>query len=485
VKLGLSLKSLQTLSPKAVVATVFTASMFMNIMDSTVVNVALPTLSRTFGVPLASVSGVVTAYLVTLAVAMPASGWVGDKFGARRVTLVSIAVFTVASALCGIATSIPELVAFRALQGIGGGVLVPVGMSMLYRTFPPAERIRANRLMIIPTLMAPALGPVLGGLLVDGLSWRWIFYINVPVGIAVLVFGLLFLPAGTEHPAGSFDLPGFLLAGLGFPLFMYAISTGADSGWGAPVVLGTLVPGAVLLAAFGVVETRTAEPMLRLRIFSDRLFRATNLQLTFAAAGFIGILFVVPLMLQNGLGFSAVHSGLSTCTEALGGMAGVQISSGLYKKVGPRRLMIAGMTGTVFTIGGMAFAGPSTAFWLIPALMFLTGGAFGFAMAPSQAAALASVSQSQTGQASTLLNTLRQAGGAAGVAILGTVLAALHPGPVDLAGFRVAFVTAAALMAVGWVFAAIVHDSDAASTMADDGDDGEDGERVTDYALTS
>jgi EmrB/QacA subfamily drug resistance transporter len=484
VKPGLSLKtsfkpSFTTLSPKVVVATVFTASMFMNIMDSTVVNVALPTLSRTFGVSLASVSGVVTAYLVTLAVAMPASGWVGDKFGARRVTLVSIAVFTGASALCGLATSIPELVAFRAIQGIGGGVLVPVGMSMLYRTFPPAERIRANRLMIIPTLMAPALGPVLGGLLVDGLSWRWIFYINLPVGIAVLVFGLLFLPKGAEDQPGAFDLPGFLLAGLGFPLFMYAITTGGDTGWGAPDVLGTLVPGAVLLVAFAVVETRTAEPMLRLRIFADRLFRATNLQLTFAAAGFLGILFVVPLMLQDGLGFSALHSGLSTCTEALGGMVGVQISSALYKKVGPRRLMMAGMTGTVFTIGGMAFAGPSTAAWLIPALMFLTGGSFGFAMAPSQAAALATVSEAQTGQASTLLNTLRQAGGAAGVAILGTVLATLHPGPANLAGFRVAFVAAAVLMAVGWVFAAIVHDSDAASTMAGDG------EKVTDYALTS
>jgi predicted MFS family arabinose efflux permease len=235
----------------------------------------------------------------------------------------------------------------------------------------------------------------------------------------------------------------------------------------------------VLLVAFAVVETRTAEPMLRLRIFADRLFRATNLQLTFAAAGFLGILFVVPLMLQDGLGFSALHSGLSTCTEALGGMVGVQISSALYKKVGPRRLMMAGMTGTVFTIGGMAFAGPSTAAWLIPALMFLTGGSFGFAMAPSQAAALATVSEAQTGQASTLLNTLRQAGGAAGVAILGTVLATLHPGPANLAGFRVAFVAAAVLMAVGWVFAAIVHDSDAASTMAGDG------EKVTDYALTS
>ena len=453
--------------PKVVVGAVFVASMFLNILDSTAVNVALPTLSRYFAVPVASVSGVVTAYLVTLAVAMPASGWLGDRFGARSVMLGSIALFTGASALCGLTTSLPELVAFRALQGFGGGLLIPVGMAMLFRTFPPAERIRANRLLIVPTLMAPALGPVIGGLLVDGLSWRWIFYLNLPVGVAALVFGGLFLPRGSEHPPGRFDLPGFLLAGLGFPLFMYALTTGASSGWGSPPVLATGIPGIILLILFVIVELRVAEPMLRLRIYADRLFRITNLHLTVAGAGFVGTLFLVPLLLQNGLGFSAVHSGLSTFPEAIGGMTGVQITTRLYKKVGPRRLMIAGMAGTVATIASMAFAGPRDAVWLIPLLMFLTGGSFGFAMIPSQAANMATVSAAMTGQASTLVNTLRQAGGAAGVAMLGTVLAATRPGPLDLAGYRLAFVAAASLMALGALFSTRVSDADAAPTMAE------------------
>jgi EmrB/QacA subfamily drug resistance transporter len=455
------------LSPKVVVGAVFVASMFLNIMDATVVNVALPTLSRYFGVPVASVSGVVTAYLVTLAVVMPVSGWVGDRFGARSVLLGAIGLFTVASALCGVATSLPELVVFRAVQGIGGGLLIPVGMAMMFRAYPPAERIRANRLMIVPTLMAPALGPVIGGLLVDGLSWRWIFYLNLPVGVAALVFGALFLPRGSEHPAGPFDLPGFLLAGTGFPLFMYALSTGATSGWGATSVLATGVAGVVLLALFVLVELRAAAPMLRLRIYADRLFRVTNLQLTFAGAGFVGTLFLVPLQLQNGLGFSAVHSGLSTFPEALGGMIGVQVTSRLYKRVGPRRLMIAGMCGTVVTIGGMAFAGPGNAAWLIPVLMFFTGGSFGFAMSPSQAAGLATVSAAETGQASTLLNTLRQAGGAAGVALLGTVLGATGASSADLAGYRLAFLAAAGLMLLGVGFSSLVSDADAAPTMAE------------------
>jgi EmrB/QacA subfamily drug resistance transporter len=455
-----------TASQQAVVSAVFVAAMFMNIMDGTVVNVALPTLSRYFAAPIGSVSGVVTAYLVALAVAMPASGWFGDRFGGRNVLLAAITVFTAASALCGLATSLPELVAFRALQGLGGGTLVPVGMTMITRAFPPAERIKANQVLIIPTLLAPALGPVIGGALVDGLSWRWIFYINLPVGAAAILVGLLFLPAGSEYLVGRFDLPGFLLAAAGFPLVMYALSTGSSSGWGSVAVLGSGPPGLVLLALFIVVEQRVAEPMLRLRLYRDRLFRITSLQLTAAGGGFMGTLFLVPLLLQNGLGFSAIHSGLSTFTEALGGMIGVQLTSRLYKRVGPRRLMTAGMCGTVATIGLMALAGPSDAFWMIPLLMFFTGCSFGFAMSPSQTANMATVTAAETGHASTLQNTVRQAGGAAGVALLGTVLAATGASVRDLAGYHLAFLAAACLMALGVLASSFVNDADAAPTMA-------------------
>jgi EmrB/QacA subfamily drug resistance transporter len=456
---------------KAVVSAVFVAAMFMNIMDGTVVNVALPTLSRSFAVPIGSVSGVVTSYLVTLAVAMPASGWIGERFGGRNVLLGAITVFTVASALCGLATTLPELVAFRALQGLGGGILVPVGMTMITRAFPPAERIKANQVLIVPTLLAPALGPVIGGALVDGLSWRWIFYVNLPVGVAAVLVGLLFLPSGSEHPAGRFDLPGFLLAGTGFPLVMYALSTGPASGWGSAVVLGTGLPGLVLLASFIAVERRP-EPLLRLRLYRDRLFRTTSLQLTAAGGGFMGTLFLVPLYLQNGLGFSAVHSGLSTFTEALGGMLGVQLTTRLYKRVGPRRLMIAGMAGAITTIGLMSLAGPSDAFWMIPLLMFFTGCSFGFAMSPAQAANMATVTVAETGHASTLVNTARQAGAAAGVALLGTVLAATGAGAGDLAGYHLAFLAAASLMVLGLVASCFVDDDAAAPTMAASPGDG-------------
>jgi EmrB/QacA subfamily drug resistance transporter len=220
------------ISEKVAVSVVFVAAMFMSIMDVTIVNVALPTIGHDFHTSPTAVDGISIAFLVSLAVSIPASGWLGDRFGGRRVLLSAIVLFTSASVLCGLASSIGELVAFRVLQGVGGGMLAPVGMAMLFRAFPPAERIRAASILVVPTAFAPALGPVLGGLLVTDLSWRWVFFVNVPIGIAALVFGLLFLHQRSEVKRTPFDLPGFLLSGLGLGAFMYGFSEGPIDGWG-------------------------------------------------------------------------------------------------------------------------------------------------------------------------------------------------------------------------------------------------------------
>src|ERR1022692_708103 len=173
-----------TIDQRVAVSVVYVAALFMSIMDVTIVNVALPTIGRQFHVTTTSVDVIVIGYLVSLAVIIPASGWIGDRFGAKRTLLLAILIFTGASALCGTAGSLTQLVIFRVLQGVGGGMLTPVGMSMLYRTFPPSERVRLASILMTPTALAPAIGPVLGGLLVSDLSWRWVFYVNVPIGAA-------------------------------------------------------------------------------------------------------------------------------------------------------------------------------------------------------------------------------------------------------------------------------------------------------------
>jgi EmrB/QacA subfamily drug resistance transporter len=219
------------LSQKIAVSVVYVSAMFMAIMDITIVNVTLPKLASDFGVEADHIGGVVVGFLVSLAIFIPASGWLGDRFGMKRMLLIAIVIFTGASALCGLAQSLSQLVIFRILQGVGGGMLTPIGMALLYRTFPPAERVRASRILIVPTAFAPALGPVLGGLLVTDVSWRWVFFVNLPIGVAALVFGLLFLEEHKVLEPGRFDAGGFLLAGSGLPALMYALSEGPSRGW--------------------------------------------------------------------------------------------------------------------------------------------------------------------------------------------------------------------------------------------------------------
>src|SRR6266566_7298733 len=333
------------LNPKVSVSIVFVAAMFMSIMDGTIVNVALPSIGRQLGIPSVLLDAVVVSYLLSLAVVIPASGWLGDRWGTRRIFLIALALFTVASALCGLAQNFTMLVVFRFLQGAAGGMLAPVGTTMLYRTFPPAQRVQISSVLIVPTVIAPATGPVLGGLLVDQLSWRWVFYVNVPIGIAACLFGLIFLHEYREPAAGRFDVAGFLLAGGGLALVMYALSEGPTYGWTSPGIFGSALVGLLVLAAFVVVELRTQEPMVDLRLLGDRLFRTTNLVSLFAGAGFLGVLFVGPLFLQEGRGASALTSGLTTFPEAIGVVLSTQIVALLYPRVGPRRLMAAGLIG--------------------------------------------------------------------------------------------------------------------------------------------
>ncbi len=252
-------------------------------------------------------------------------------------------------------------------------MLTPTGMTMLYRTYPPDERVRASQILTVPTGLAPALGPVVGGILVTAVSWRWVFYVNVPIGVAGFAFGALFLPEHREAGGGRFDLSGFLLAGTGLGALMYALSEGPSQGWSSPQIVSLGFAGIVLLAGLVWTERRTPQPIVRLRLLADRLFASTTAVTFTGIMAFLGSLYLMALFLQDGLGLSALNAGLSTFPEALGVMAGSQIAGRVYPRIGPRRMLTAGMADVAAITALLVTVGPGTSLWRVRALMLLLG----------------------------------------------------------------------------------------------------------------
>ena len=461
----------RTVAYKYVVATVFVSALFLDLLDTTIVNVALRTIGEEFATE--AIEWVVLGYTLSLAVWIPASGWMGDRFGTKRVFLTALGLFVGGSILCGFAQTIGQLVAFRILQGVGGGMLTPIGVAMLFRAFPPIERARASTIVMIPTLVAPALGPVLGGLLTDTLGWRWIFFVNVPFGIAAMVFGLRFLREHKEPTAGPFDLPGFVLSGFGLASIAYALNEGPRVGWTSAPVIGFGVAGVVAFALLVYVETHQPHPMLALRLLKLRLFRATNLVMAFAMSGFIGLTFVLPLYLQGLRGLSPLESGLVTFPQAIGILISSQVAGRIYPFVGPRRLMVGGMLGAAVAMAGMLFVGQTTDLWWIRVLIFLRGLAMGFCFVASQAASYAEIRPADNGRASAIFSTQRQMSVSIGVALMATVLSSfttLSAAPTDidraLTGYHWTFAVCVGLSLVAAVLAfVLIHDEDARETM--------------------
>lgn len=444
-------------SAKAAVCGVFVAANFMSIMDTTIVNVALPAISRDFGVDISGLSSVNVGYLVALAVFIPVSGWLGNRFGTRRTALTALLLFTVASALCATAGSLAALTGYRILQGVGGGLLAPVGMTMMLRAFPVAERLRAQKYVMLPTAVAPALGPVLGGWLVDTASWHWVFLVNLPVGVLALLFGLWVLPDFSGSGAPRFDLVGFVLVGGGLAAVLYALTTAPDRGWGSADVLVPLVGGVAMMTLMVPWELRTRDPLVDLRIVGDQLFRTTQMALLPMGAAFMGVLYLYPQFLQTGLGYDALHSGLATFPEALGMLTASQVVPRLHDGVGPRRLMVAGGAGAALVVAFLATAaGDASSLALYPAL-YLLGCCVGLLFASGQNAAFVTVPASRTADATTLLTMQRQFAAAFGVALAGTVSQASAGGGTADA-YRAGFLTMAAVSLCASLLALRVSD---------------------------
>ncbi|HDR4907467.1 TPA: multidrug efflux MFS transporter [Bacillus cereus] len=453
------------LNPKVVVSIVYITAMFMAAMDATIVNVALQTISRELQVPASAMGTVNVGYLVSLAVFLPISGWLGDRFGTKRVFLIALFVFTIASALCGMANDITSLNVFRIIQGAGGGLLTPVGMAMLFRTFSPEERPKISRFIVLPIAVAPAIGPIIGGFFVDQMSWRWAFYINLPFGIVALLFGLLFLAEHVEKSAGCFDSLGFILSAPGFAMLIYALSQGPSKGWISPEIMSTGIAGVVFITLFIIVELKVKQPMLDLRLLKEPVFRKMSLISLFSSAGLLGMLFVFPLMYQNVIGVSALESGLTTFPEAIGLMISSQIVPWSYKKLGARKVISIGLICTVVIFVLLSFVNHDTNPWQIRALLFGIGIFLGQSVGAVQFSAFNNITPPSMGRATTIFNVQNRLGSAIGVAVLASILAGFgsNNAQSDFLPYQAALIGSAIFLLIALLFSLRISDKEVMS----------------------
>jgi EmrB/QacA subfamily drug resistance transporter len=344
-------------------------------------------------------------------------------------------------------------------------MLAPSATAMLWRAYPPAQRARLARLLILPILIAPAAAPVLGGLLIERLSWRWAFYVNLPAGVIALIFSVMFLVEHQEHAKGRFDYWGFVISGGGLAAMLYAISQGSILGWTSFPVLLAGGAGLAAIAAFIKLELgRPDDPLLKIQLLKDRLFRATNVAVACSTASFLGILYITPIFLQEALHQTALQSGLTTFVEAIGVVFSTQSLGRLYSRVGPRRMSAAGLILLTVVIVSITQVGSDTNLWVVRALMFAAGFANSTAFLPLQTSMFTGIDSSDTGHASAIFNTQRQSALAIGVAVLSTVVAGVHGSVVG--SFHAAYLAAAMISAAGALACLLlVHDADAAATM--------------------
>lgn len=397
---------------------------FMVILDGTVVNVAFQTLRTEFGASLNDSQWIISVYVLALGISTPLSGFLANRFGYKVIYLTGLFIFILGSFLCGISPNLTFMIVARIIQGIGGGIALPLGTAFLFRTFPAEEQGKALGIFGIASLVAPALGPILGGLLVDHGLWREIFFINPPIGLLGVVLGSLFLPniKGDHQPA--IDYLGLITESIGFGAILYAASLAANNGWASDGVFPWFAVGLVGLVAFAVVELFVAkEPLLDLRLFKEKIFLNASLLGYVSVIALFGAEFLMPIYLQSLRGMTAFDTGLILVPMAITGGIATIVAGRLYDKVGPRVLVGFGFAILIVNTWQLAQIKADTPIAWIIALLVLRGLALGSTVQTTFVTALSVVPLKQVAIGSSLTNATRQVVQAIGVAILASVLA--------------------------------------------------------------
>ena len=446
----------------------------MTLLDTNNINIALPSVLKDFDASLSSGQLVVASYVMALAVVIPLSGFLGERIGMKRLYTFTLGGFVCGSALCGLAWNVQSLIAFRILQGLCGGMLQPLGMALVFTMITPMERPKYIAILGLPNLVAPILGPALGGFIVEYVSWRFIFLINLPVGILDVVFARFLLKETVKRTDTRLDVRGFALATLAFPSLLLGFSLAPDEGWTSPHVLGLGAIGLVALVLFIRTELRHHDPMLRLTLFKDPMFRLAIFVQWVGIFSLFGLNFIVPLFLQRVHGFGAAEAGRVLLPMGLVAFISMNLAGQFYYKVGPRPLVIFGLSVLLVTTLAWSVVTESTPSYILMVIVSLRGLGLGMFGQIVQVVAYNAVPKEQLSRATGLVNVGQRIDTAFSTAVLTSVLLlGLHlagapagtsiaagTAPVEdmLAAFRYAFVFMSAMCVVGLVTALFLRD---------------------------
>jgi EmrB/QacA subfamily drug resistance transporter len=411
------------------IAGVVVLGAIMSILDITVVNVALPTFQRVFAtggeqqIAYSTVAWTVTAYTLALATVIPLTGWAADRFGTKRLYVLALVLFTAGSALCAAATSIEMLIGFRVLQGLGGGLLMPLGMTIMTKAAGPKRMGRLMAILGIPMLLGPICGPILGGWLIQNASWHWIFLINVPIGLVAVIYAAFALPKDAPHPTESLDVLGMILMSPGLAAFLYGISSiPGERTFVSAKVLIPMIAGAALIVAFIMHTFRPEHPLLDLRLFRNRDLRAATTTMFLFGAAFFGGLLLVPTYFQQVRGQSTLNAGLLVAPQGIGAMVTMPIAGTLSDRLPVGRIVPFGLiliTGGMFALTQIT---STISYAVVIAILFVMGLGMGLTMMPIMTSALRTLRASEVARGSTLLNIVQQIASSVGVAIMSVIL---------------------------------------------------------------
>jgi EmrB/QacA subfamily drug resistance transporter len=406
-----------------VISGVVILGMIMSILDTTIVNVALNTLHHDLHSPLAQVQWVITGYLLALAAVIPITGWAARRFGAKRVYLVSLTLFTLGSGLCGLSDSTTSLVLCRVLQGVGGGMIMPVAMMIMAHVAGPLRVGRVMAVVSMPAMLAPILGPVVGGVILQNLHWSWIFFVNVPIGLIAFVLGWRMLPRTDSGVAGRLDVLGVVLLSGGSAAFVYGVSElGSGAALGSVAVLAPALGGLALTALFCVHALRIERPLLDIRLYSNKVFAGASFANFGLGAALFGAMILVPLYYQQVRGENVIHTGLLNGPQGIGALIAMPIAGRLTQRFGGGRIALGGVSLLCISTIPLVFIGAHTSIVLISLLLVVRGVSIGMSFMPAMTAAFASMRPEQISDATPQINVLMRLGGAIGTAVLAVVL---------------------------------------------------------------